>query len=239
MGSDPRTLRRAEGARIARSVTDGFRRWRRARGRRTRGAAYAFRPWHAGPANAPRIGFYHVYARGTGRPRATSRTKPTTRRSTTCTAEIVDRHGWSIHAHCLMQTHHHVLVEAPHEALVRGMHLLGTCRRCASIGGATASATRPPAGSGRARSHTHGRGRARRGLHRDESGRCGARRRSERVPMDVASGDARPRARPGVARCRLAAAAVSRRSDRDGVDAIRRTTSTGRRAALVAARPAS
>ena len=41
---------------------------------------------------------------------------------------VVARHGWKIHAHCLMRTHHHVLVEAPHDALVRGMHLLGTCQ---------------------------------------------------------------------------------------------------------------
>lgn len=71
--------------------------------------------------------FYHVYSRGAGGLVLFAD-------DTDCRAQyglygtVVRRHGWKIHAHCLLTTHHHVLVEVPHAALVRGMHLLGTCQ---------------------------------------------------------------------------------------------------------------
>jgi len=80
------------------------------------------------PREVSSSGFYHVYARGTG--------------GLVCFEDdddhawqyalfgtVVERHEWTIHAQCLMRTHHHLLVEVPaHQALSRGMHLLGTCQ---------------------------------------------------------------------------------------------------------------
>jgi REP element-mobilizing transposase RayT len=72
-------------------------------------------------------GFNHVYARGTGG-LVFFEDDDDCRAQYGLYGVVVERHGWKIHAHCLMRTHHHVLVEAPHDALVRGMHLLGTCQ---------------------------------------------------------------------------------------------------------------
>ena len=109
-------------------------------------------PWHADPARSRAAASTTCTRRGTGG-------LVFFEDDADCQAQYglygaaTARHGWKIHAQCLMQTHHHVLIEAPHEALVRGMHLLGTClRRCGSTCGATDSATRPPAGSARVRS---------------------------------------------------------------------------------------
>jgi putative transposase len=77
------------------------------------------------PRETSNSGFYHVFARGTGGLVLFAD-------DADCHAQYglygaaVDRHGWKIHAHCLMKTHHHVLIEAPHAALVHGMHMLGT-----------------------------------------------------------------------------------------------------------------
>ncbi len=79
------------------------------------------------PREVSKSGFYHVYSRGTGG-------LVYFEDDADCHAQYglygaaTERHGWKIHAHCLMKTHHHVLIEAPHDALVRGMHLLGTCQ---------------------------------------------------------------------------------------------------------------
>jgi REP element-mobilizing transposase RayT len=72
-------------------------------------------------------GFYHVYSRGTGG-LVLFEDDADHQSQYDLYGQAVTRHGWKIHAHCLMRTHHHTLVEAPHEALVRGMHLLGTCQ---------------------------------------------------------------------------------------------------------------
>jgi putative transposase len=72
-------------------------------------------------------GFNHVYARGTGG-LVFFEDDDDCRAQYGLYGVVAERHGWKIHAHCLMRTHHHVLVEAPHDALVRGMHLLGTCQ---------------------------------------------------------------------------------------------------------------
>ncbi len=69
--------------------------------------------------------FYHVYSRGTGG-LALFDDDDDHRAQYGLYGRAVARHGWRIHAHCLMRTHQHVLVEAPHAALVRGMHMLGT-----------------------------------------------------------------------------------------------------------------
>jgi REP element-mobilizing transposase RayT len=77
------------------------------------------------PRERSAAGFYHVYSRGTGG-LVLFEDDADHHAQYALYGRAVQRHGWKIHAHCLMRTHHHVLVEAPHEALVRGMHLLGT-----------------------------------------------------------------------------------------------------------------
>jgi REP element-mobilizing transposase RayT len=80
------------------------------------------------PREVSASGFYHVFARGTGG-LAFFGDEDDHAAQYSFYARAVERHAWTVHAHCLMQTHHHVLVEVPaHEALVRGMHLLGTCQ---------------------------------------------------------------------------------------------------------------
>ena len=79
------------------------------------------------PRERSSAGFYHVYSRGTGG-LVLFEDEADHQSQYTLYGRAVSRHGWKIHAHCLMRTHHHVLVEAPHDALVRGMHLLGTCQ---------------------------------------------------------------------------------------------------------------
>jgi putative transposase len=77
------------------------------------------------PRERSSTGFYHVYSRGTGG-LVLFEDEADHHAQYDLYGRAVRRHGWKIHAHCLMQTHHHVLIEASHEALVRGMHLLGT-----------------------------------------------------------------------------------------------------------------
>ena len=77
------------------------------------------------PRERSNAGFYHVYSRGTGG-LVLFEDDADHHAQYDLYGRAVERHGWKIHAHCLMRTHHHVLVEASHEALVRGMHLLGT-----------------------------------------------------------------------------------------------------------------
>jgi REP element-mobilizing transposase RayT len=72
-------------------------------------------------------GFYHVYSRGTGG-LVLFEDDADHQSQYALYGRVTGRHGWKIHAHCLMKTHHHVLVETSHEALVRGMHLLCTCQ---------------------------------------------------------------------------------------------------------------
>jgi REP element-mobilizing transposase RayT len=38
--------------------------------------------------------------------------------------DVVDRHGWTCHAFCLMPNHYHLVIEAPVERLARGMQAL-------------------------------------------------------------------------------------------------------------------
>jgi REP element-mobilizing transposase RayT len=77
------------------------------------------------PRERSSTGFYHVFSRGTGG-LVLFEDEADHHAQYDLYGRTVRRHGWKIHAHCLMQTHHHVLIEASHEALVRGMHLLGT-----------------------------------------------------------------------------------------------------------------
>jgi len=37
---------------------------------------------------------------------------------------VVDRHGWKLHAYCLMTTHYHLLFTTPEANIARGMHVL-------------------------------------------------------------------------------------------------------------------
>lgn len=77
------------------------------------------------PRERSAAGFYHVYSRGTGG-LVLFEDDADHHAQYALYGRAVERHGWKVHAHCLMRTHHHVLVEASHDALVRGMHLLGT-----------------------------------------------------------------------------------------------------------------
>jgi putative transposase len=79
------------------------------------------------PRERSRAGFYHVFSRGTGG-LVLFDDDADHHSQYDLYGVAAARHGWKIHAHCLMRTHHHVLVETSHEALVRGMHLLGTCQ---------------------------------------------------------------------------------------------------------------
>jgi len=80
------------------------------------------------PREVSSSGFYHVFARGTGG-LVYFENDDDHKAQYSLYGAVAERHGWTIHAHCLMHTHHHVLVQVPtHEALVRGMHLLGTCQ---------------------------------------------------------------------------------------------------------------
>ncbi len=96
------------------------------------------------PREISSAGFYHVYSRGTGG-LVLFEDDADHHFQYTLYGRATARHGWKIHAHCLMKTHQHVLVEVPHAALVSGMHLLGTCmamrlnRRRDRFGHATAS----------------------------------------------------------------------------------------------------
>ncbi len=107
------------------------------------------------PRERSNAGFYHVYSRGTGG-LVLFEDDADHHAQYDLYGRAVERHGWKIHAHCLMRTHHHVLVEASHEALVRGMHLLGTTqamrlnRRRDRFGHATAGRF------GSSALHTHG-----------------------------------------------------------------------------------
>lgn len=91
------------------------------------GAVYGQRPMARRPREIASNGFYHVYSRGTGG-LVLFEDDADHHAQYSLYGRAAGRHGWKIHAHCLMRTHHHVLVEAPHDALVRGMHLLGTCQ---------------------------------------------------------------------------------------------------------------
>jgi putative transposase len=78
------------------------------------------------PRERSSIGFYHVFARGTGG-LVYFDDEADHVAQYDLYGRIVEKHGWRIHAHCLLHTHHHLLVEVPsHEDLVRGMHRLGT-----------------------------------------------------------------------------------------------------------------
>src|SRR5690348_11184315 len=80
------------------------------------------------PREVSASGFYHPCAGGTGG-LAFFDDEDDHDAQYSLYGRVVERHGWTVHSHCLMHTHHHVLVEVPgHEALVRGMHLLGTCQ---------------------------------------------------------------------------------------------------------------
>jgi REP element-mobilizing transposase RayT len=79
------------------------------------------------PRERSPIGFYHVYARGTGG-LVYFEDDADHHAHLALYGRVVERDAWRIHAYCLLHTHHHVLVEAPHEALVRGMHLIGTAQ---------------------------------------------------------------------------------------------------------------
>jgi len=80
------------------------------------------------PREVSSSGFYHVYSRGAGG-LAYFQDDDDHTWQYGMYGTVVERHEWTIHAQCLMHTHHHLLVEVPaHEALSRGMHLLGTCQ---------------------------------------------------------------------------------------------------------------
>jgi len=80
------------------------------------------------PRERSPIGFYHVYARGTGG-LVYFEDDADHQAHLALYGRVVERDGWRIHAYCLLHTHHHVLVEVPaHEALARGMHLMGTAQ---------------------------------------------------------------------------------------------------------------
>ena len=240
LGSDPRHIRRA-GWRADRAT--GTRASKRhiscARERRdgtTRSASSGH--GHADPAKLQRR-LLPRRTRAAPAGSCTSRTTPTATRSTASTVAAAERHGWKIHAHCLMRTHHHVLIEAPHEALVRGMHLLGTCQamrlnmRRDRFGHATAGrfgSSRPPLARRRARTSppTSPTTRSTAGLVDDR----------RRLPVDFAPRDARSRARTRLAASRAGCPTCSRPTATTGLPRYAHRVDLAA-AAIVAARSAA
>ena len=67
--------------------------------------------------------FFHIYARGVDG-MVIFRDRRDRLAFLRLLATAVDRHDWSCHAFCLMNTHVHLVVEAALERVSRGMHLL-------------------------------------------------------------------------------------------------------------------
>ena len=68
-------------------------------------------------------GLYHVGAEGNDG-RAIVLDRVDCARWTSALTTGAKRHGWIVHAHCLMTTHFHLLVETPEANLSDGMHWL-------------------------------------------------------------------------------------------------------------------
>jgi REP element-mobilizing transposase RayT len=68
-------------------------------------------------------GIYHVTGRGVART-AIFRDQVDYEEFRNHLSRVCDRHGWTMHAYCLMPNHYHLIVQATREDLSRGMHRL-------------------------------------------------------------------------------------------------------------------
>ena len=70
---------------------------------------------------------YHVTSRGNGR-QAIFYNDGDRQLFFDILAEVIERHGWLVHAYCLMTNHYHLVVETPDPNLSRGMRQPGRVR---------------------------------------------------------------------------------------------------------------